>query len=72
MTFVFTARRLTNGLRLVACVPFNKFNFKEYLSVTFAVITKGASTPPNFHSIHLCCAHFIKFVCKDIDRHRKK
>lgn len=46
---------------------FNRKTLQEYLDVCYNIVTEKSSIPQNFISIHLCCAHYMKMVSKDVD-----
>lgn len=51
---------------------FNRCTLKEYLQKTYHLSEKKMKpNDVNMVGIHLCCAHFIKMVCKDIDNKAK-
>lgn len=45
----------------------NRITLEEYLQVCYDLVTGKTSSSKNFISVHLCYAHFIKMVHKDVD-----
>lgn len=52
-----------------ACRAFNQTDFVSYLSITYDACIGKIVLSKNFVTIHLCCAHFLKMVSKDVDKH---
>lgn len=47
----------------------NRLNLTEYLNVAWDIVTTRKEMHSSFVTIHLCCAHFMKMVTKDISDH---
>lgn len=47
----------------------NRKTLLEYLEACYDIMVHNQKNPENLISIHLCCAHFMKMVVKDIDAH---
>lgn len=52
-----------------ACKAFNRCSLKEYLEKCYKLAMQDKKITGNdgFIGIHLCCAHFMKMMCKDVD-----
>lgn len=48
---------------------FNRMTLAEYLELCFTVVMHSSSLDPKYVAIHLCCAHFMKMVMKDVEKH---
>lgn len=48
------------------CKAFDRCTFYEYLVVCSDYLCYGKNLPDNFITLHLCCAHFMKMVSKDV------
>lgn len=52
----------------VIALDFNRTTLAEYLDLCFKVAMSSLRLEPKHGSIHLCCAHFMKMVMKDVDK----
>ncbi|CAH2003098.1 unnamed protein product [Acanthoscelides obtectus] len=50
------------------CKAFNRRTISEYIQLCYDKAIEGKSTDNSVIKIYLCCAHFIKMICHDIDR----
>lgn len=49
----------------------NRMEFIEYLQLSYRIAVGQEKNSPSLITIHLCCAHFMKIVSKDVNLHFK-
>lgn len=47
----------------------NAMNLVDYLTLSYNIVVGKVNFPKNLVTLHLCCAHFMKMVAKDVDGH---
>lgn len=50
---------------------FNSVSLLDYLSICFKIVKCEMKKPSSLITIHLCCAHFMKMVSKDVNAKSK-
>lgn len=55
-----------------ALKAFNRITLSEYLEICYEIVQSGSGISDNLLiTLHLCCAHYMKMVCKDVENHGK-